>query len=88
MKQLALDESEWSDIVATMRVDNQELRRQRDSYREINRLLLRENIDLKDYIEECGLNITLDLHNLKELYSPFSITEEEEVNDESNMDSE
>jgi len=54
MKQLALDESEWSDIVATMRVDNQELRKQRDSYKEINRILLRENLDLKDYLEEKG----------------------------------
>lgn len=88
MKQLALDESEWSDMVATMRSDNQELRRERDSYKEVNRLLLRENLDLKDYIEEQGLNISFDLHNLRELYSPFSSEENEEVDDESNMDAE
>lgn len=88
MKQLALDESEWSDMVAIMRSDNQELRRERDSYKEVNRLLLRENLDLKDYIEEQGLNISSDLHNLRELYSPFSSEENEEVDDESDMDAE
>ena len=88
MKQLALDESEWSDIVATMRIDNQELRRERDSFKEVNRLLLRENLDLKDLIEEQGIHISLDLQNLKELYSPFSEKEGEEVDDESDMDTE
>ena len=88
MKQLALDESEWSDIVATMRVDNQELRKERDSFKEINRLLLRENLDLKDFIEEQGLDISFDLQNLKELYSPFSSDEDEEVYDELDMDTE
>lgn len=87
MKQLALDESEWSDMVATMRVDNQKLRRQRDAYQEINRLLLRENLDLKDYLEENGIDISLNLRNLKELYSPFS-NEEEDVEDEPDMDTE
>ena len=72
MKQLALDESEWSDMVATMRIDNQELRRQRDAYKEINRLLLQENLDLKDYMSESGITIKDNLHDLKEVYSPFS----------------
>mgnify|MGYP007111779145 CR=1 FL=1 len=40
MKQLALDESDWSDMVAEMRKDNQSLRKERDSYKEINRILL------------------------------------------------
>ena len=89
MKQLALDESEWADIVATMRVDNQTLRKERDAFKEINRLLLRENLDLKDYLGEQDVDITINLHNLKELYSPFSATEEEEVSvDESDMDTE
>lgn len=89
MKQLALDESEWADIVATMRVDNQTLRKERDAFKEINRLLLRENLDLKDYLGEQDIDITINLHDLKELYSPFSATEEEEVSvDESDMDTE
>lgn len=85
MKQLALDESEWSDIVATMRVDNQQLRKERDTYKEINRILLRENLDLKDYMEENGISINLDLKNLKELFSPFAGNEEEVDDDESDM---
>lgn len=85
MKQLALDESEWSDIVATMRIDNQQLRKERDTYKEINRILLRENLDLKDYMEENGISINLDLKNLKELFSPFAGNEEEVDDDESDM---
>ena len=88
MKQLALDESEWSDMVATMREDNQQLRRERDSYKEINRLLLRENLDLKDYMEENGVDISVDLQDLKELYSPFSNMDEEVEDDESDNTSE
>lgn len=83
MKQLALDESEWSDMVATMREDNQLLRKERDSYKEINRILLRENLDLKDYMEENGINIDSQLQDLKELYSPFSEMDEGVVDDES-----
>lgn len=87
MKQLALDESEWSDMVATMREDNQKLRKERDSYMEINRILLRENLDLKDYMEENNIDISLNLKNLKDLYSPFADIEKE-VDDESDNTSE
>ena len=48
MKQLALDESEWSDMVSEMRVVNTGLRKEKDAYQEINRILLRENLDLRD----------------------------------------
>lgn len=72
MKQLALDESEWSDIVANMRVDNQRLRKENGSYKEINRLLLKENLDLKDYMDERGVTPKNALVNLRDLYSVFS----------------
>ena len=88
MKQLALDESEWSDMVATMREDNQKLRRERDSYKEINRILLQENLDLKDYMEENGVDLSVDLQDLKELYSPFSDIDEEVEDDEPDNTSE
>ena len=71
MKQLQLDESEWSDMVATMREEIKKLRSERDSYQEINRLLLRENIDLKDYIDEKGILTPENLQNLRDIYSPF-----------------
>lgn len=72
MKQLALDESEWSDIVANMRVTNQRLRKEKESYKEINRILLKENIDLKDFLEEKKIMPKKAMINLKDLYSVFS----------------
>lgn len=93
MKQLALDESDWSDMVAEMRKDNQDLRRERDSYKEINRILLQENIDLKDFLEEKNIDIDISLKDLKELYSVFADEEntdeniEEVDSDESNITS-
>ena len=76
MKQLALDESDWSDMVAEMRKDNQSLRKERDSYKEINRILLQENLDLKDYLEDNNIDSGIKYRNLKELYSVFSKEEE------------
>lgn len=78
MKQLALDESEWSDMVATMRKTIQELREECNSYKEINRILLQENLDLKDYLEEKGIDISSQYRNLRELYSVFANEENEE----------
>lgn len=77
MKQLALDESEWSDMVAELRSVRVDLQKQLDQYKEINRILLQENLDLKDYIEEKGIDLTIDTKNLRELYSPFSSVEED-----------
>lgn len=82
MKQLALDESEWSDMVASMRVDNQTLRRERDQYKEINRILLRENLDLKDYLEENGIIPEEGYIDLKDIYSPFGEDKEEIIEEE------
>jgi len=87
MKQLALDESEWSDMVAEMRVVNQSLRRERDQYKEINRILLRENLDLKDYLEENEIDANIEYTNLQEIYSVFGDIEEE-VEDEQDTSSE
>ena len=72
MKQLNLDESEWSDMVAEQRQELIKIQHERDVYREINRILLRENIDLRDTLDENGLLNFDDLKNLKELFSPFS----------------
>lgn len=72
LKQLALDESEWSDMVAEQRKAIVDLQTQRDTYREINRILLRENLDLRDTLEENELLDAENLHDLKELFSPLS----------------
>ena len=70
LKQLALDESEYSDIVAEQRKMVTSLTSERDSYKEITRILLRENLDLKDILSENGL---LDEDNLVDLENLFSV---------------
>lgn len=89
MKQLALDESEWSDMVAEMRQTTQQLRTERDQYKEINRILLQENLDLKDYIEDVGIKPKTEYIKLRDIYAVFSNLEnEEEETDESDTSSE
>lgn len=86
MKQLALDESEWSDMIAEMRVTNTSLRREKDAYQEINSILLRENLDLRDTLKEKDLLDENTLKDLRDLYSVFGDSEEssqEEDKDES-----
>lgn len=82
MRQLNLDESEWSDMVAEQRQMLIKVQNERDIYREINRILLRENIDLRDTLEENGLLDAENLQDLKTLFSAFaeidSQTEDEE----------
>ena len=87
MKQLALDESEWSDMVAEQRQKIVGLQSERDIYKEINRILLRENIDLRDTLAENDLLDEDNLQNLKQLFSVFSEIEKEDVNeDDSSVD--
>lgn len=81
IKQLALDESEWSDMVAEMRTTIVGLRDENGKYKEICRILLRENLDLKDVLKSHGHLPKNDLADLKELFSPFSEIEKIE-NDE------
>lgn len=84
LKQLALDESEWSDMVADQRKMIVDLQRERDTYKEINRIILRENLDLRDTLEENSMLDKDSLHNLKELFSPFGETSTPEEEDEEN----
>lgn len=77
MKQLALDESEWSYMVSEMRVVNTGLRKEKDAYQEINRILLRENLDLRDTLKENNLLNEEQLKDLKDVYSVFAEFDEE-----------
>ena len=81
MKQLALDESEWSDMVAEQRQKIVDLQSQRDIYKEINRILLRENIDLRDVLAENDLLDASNLQNLKQLFSAFAEIEKDDADD-------
>ena len=83
MKQLALDESEWSDMVAEQRQKIVSLQSERDIYKEVNRILLRENIDLRDTLSEKGLLDEANLQNLNQLFSAFSEIEKEDESEES-----
>lgn len=72
LRELRLDESDWSDMVAQQREVITELQREREHYKEISRILLRENLDLKDAILDLGVNIEKDCVNLEDLFSRFS----------------
>lgn len=85
-KQLRLDESDWSDMIAEMRSVNSELRKERNSYKEINRILLRENLDLKDYMNDNNIDINKNLVDLRDLYSVFNADEDKIQNE--NIDTE
>lgn len=82
MKQLALDESEWSEMVAEQRKLITDLQQERDVYKEVNRILLRENLDLRDTLEEHEMLDKNNLHNLKDLFSPLGETKTQEEEDE------
>ena len=82
MKQLALDESEWSDMVAEQRKLLVDTQKERDVYKEINRILLRENLDLRDTLEDNNLLDSQQLTNLKELFSAFGDVETQEDEDD------
>jgi hypothetical protein len=84
MKQLALDESEWSEMVADQRKIIVDLQKERDTYKEINRIILRENLDLRDTLEENNMLDIDSLHNLKNLFSLFGETTTPEEEDEEN----
>ena len=77
LKQLHLDESEYSDMLAEQRQMITNLNKERDSYKEITRILLRENLDLKDTLKENELLNEDNLVDLDKLFSPFSATIEE-----------
>jgi hypothetical protein len=81
LKQLNLDESEYSDMIAEQRQMITGLHKERDSYKEIARILLRENLDLKDLLTENNLLDGENLVNIEELFSPFMevVEEDDEV---------
>lgn len=72
MRILALDESEWSDMVAEMREKNVKLENELSKYIEVCRILLRENLDIKDTLKESNIKLDIDVVNLRDLFSCFS----------------
>lgn len=82
MKTLNLDESEWSDMVAEQRKMITDLQYKLDKYIEISRILLRENLDIKDYLRDNSVSLNMNLVNLNDLYSCFSELEHDEQSEE------
>lgn len=76
LKMLNLDESEWSDMVAEQRKTIVKLQDELDKYMEISRILLRENLDIKDYLSEHNIKLEMDMVDLNQLYSCFSTTKD------------
>ena len=76
IKGLRLTEDEMSDIVATQRRKIGEMDLQTKSYREAVRILLKENLDLRDTLNAHGL-IQDNLINLDDLVSTYMITQSE-----------
>ena len=87
LKQLALDESEYSDIVAEQRKLVTSLTSERDTYKEITRILLRENLDLKDVLSDHELLDENNLVDLENLFSAFGDVVEDEDDDSVTEDS-
>ena len=54
------------------------LRKEKDAYQEINRILLRENLDLRDTLKENNLLNEEQLKDLKDVYSVFAEFDEVE----------
>lgn len=86
MKTLALDESEWSDMVAEQRQKIVDLQRDLDKYIEISRILLRENLDIKDYLKDKNISLDMNLVDLNDLFSCFSEQEFDESGDSESED--
>lgn len=78
LQELKLDETDWSDIVAEQRDMIVKLQRKLDQYMEISRILLNENLDLKDFIEEQNIDIQgYSYVDLEDLYSCFAANDED-----------
>jgi len=64
LKTLKLDETEYSDLLAEQTKTIKNLQYKADSYEESLRILLKENIELRDYLEENDLLNSENLINL------------------------
>ena len=73
LQQLRLDESEWSDMVAGQREMITNLQSELDKYIEISRILLSQNLDLRDFIKDYDIETAGYTYiDLEDLYSEFA----------------
>ena len=79
LRTLSMDESEYADIIARQRELVTKLTGERDGYQEISRILLRENLDLKQVLKDNELLDEDNLTDLNDLFSPFKDQDEDVV---------
>lgn len=75
MKQIRLDENDYTEIVATQRENIVALQRSLEEWQEKARILLRENIDLKEYLSENNMLDEKMLSSDSILYEPSEESE-------------
>lgn len=73
IKQLKLDESEYADMLAEQTEKITEMTKKLDGYTEAVRILLRENLDLRDVIKENNYKIDRELIDLNEFVNNYMI---------------
>lgn len=77
IQELRLTESDWAEMVADQRQMVVKLQSQLDSYIEISRILLNENLDLKDFIKEENIDDKgYHYADLEDLFSQFYVEED------------
>lgn len=74
LKSLNLDESEYSDMLANQTKKIYELEQQKDGYEEVARILLKENIDLKDLLAKNNIQLLDDTVDLNDLVNNYFIS--------------
>lgn len=83
IQQLRLDESEWADMVAEQRELVVKLQSELDKYIEISRILLSENLDLRDFIKDHNVQASgYKYVDLQTLYSEFAAEDDGGGSDE------
>lgn len=87
--ELKCDDSEWASMVADQRNMIYEIDNELSDYKEIARILLRENIDLKDFLRDKDVKYDGKLVDLDELFqdSKTYIIENKDDTEESNGES-
>ena len=88
LRTLSMDESEYADIIARQRELVTKLTGERDGYQEIARILLRENLDLKQVLKDNELLNEDNLTDLNDLFSPFKDQDEDVVEENDVVDEE
>lgn len=75
MASLKLDESDYADMVAEQRDMLTKLEQSKARYKEMARILLRENLDLKSLLKDKGIDIRENLVDLKQLIESVDETD-------------